>query len=695
MKINRRKFITLTGAAGGGLVLGFNWTQAIAEPKPGSKLEVSINAYIKYSTDGAITILSPNPEIGQGIKTSMPMIVAEELDVDWNKVSIEQAPLDTNNYTRQVAGGSGSIRSGWNALREAGATVRQLFIESAADVWQVEPDSCETNVGSVLHRASGKTVKYEELIDVAIARKLPEKINLKEKQDYSLLGSRIKNCDARAIATGQMKYGIDTVRAGMKYAAIIHPPSFGATLKSYDSSELQKLFPSVAVYDFDNNIAIVGSSTWEVFSAKKAIKITWESNNNENSDKLKEEMVRQLDSNKLTKLVNKGNTAKAFSAADQILEAEYYSPILPHATMEPMNFFAHVTDEKIELYGPIQTPENTRRAVAKKLQVSESKITIGLTRMGGGFGRRLKGDFVIEAVMISKLSGFPINLVWTREDDMTAGVYKPSTLHRYKASVKNGELTGWEVTGIGLVGKRVLDKINFPVGAISNIQLRTGNVKSKVTIGPWRAPNHNFLAFSEQTFLDEIATNLDKDPIEMRLQMLSDVKWSKYDVKRLQTVILKVREMSEWENRGDRHLGFAAYYSYHSYVAMVAEVSVTDGKITVEDYFAAVDCGQVINLSGAEAQIEGAINDALGHSLFGEMLINNGAATANNFHQYQLGRINTAPKNITISFIESEYEPTGLGEPGMPPTPPALVNAIYQATGKRYYELPLKNHGII
>ena len=689
----------LTGASAGSLVLGFSWTQALAMPLSQNTAEVPINAYIKYGVDGSVTIMSPNPEIGQGVKTSMPMIVAEELDVDWSKVTIEQAALDTVNYKRQVAGGSGSIQKGWKTLREAGATVRQLFIETAAQQWQVDASDCETKAGQVLHQATGKVINYEALIEAAKSRKLPTKVKLKDSKDFALLGSRINNCDARAIATGQVKYGMDTVRPGMKYAAIVHPPFFGGELVSYDKQALKKSFPEVTVYDFDNNVALVGSSTWQVFSAKKAIKIKWTGSNDENTDNIKAAMVKKLDSRKNKIVFNKGNIARAFKGADNVLEAHYYTPILPHATMEPMNFFADVTEQKIDLYGPIQTPEGSRKKVAEMLGVSESKINIELTRMGGGFGRRLNGDFVLEAAMISKLSGFPIKLVWTREDDMTAGTYKSSTLHRYRASIKEGELIGWDLSGVGLesdlVSARPVDKNNFPVGTIDNINLRMGNVKSSASMGYWRAPNHNFLAFSEQAFLDEIASSLNKDPIEMRLQMLSKAKKVKYRANRFKAVIRKVKEISDWDNRGERHFGFAAYYSYRTYVAMVAEVSLINGKIQIENYFAAVDCGQVVNLSGAEAQIEGAINDCLGHSLHGELLINQGAATANNFHQYQLGRINTSPKNINIAFIENDKAPTGLGEPGMAPTAPALVNAIFQATGKRYYELPLNKHGIV
>jgi len=695
MKIDRRKFLKISGAtSAGALVIGINWFGTNSKEAP--LVETSLNGYIKYMTDGKVIIMSPNPEIGQGVKTAMPMIVAEELDVNWENVIIEQAPLDTKSYKRQVAGGSGSIRGSYKTLRQAGATVRQLFVESAAQDWEVSVKECTTNAGQVIHSKSGKKINYEDLISLAQKRSLPTNIQLKKADEFSIIGTTKGNFDSEAIVKGEMKYGIDTVMSRMKYATVIHSPAFEGKYMSHDDDDAKRAYPNIKIYVVDNTVGIVGTNTWEVFQAKKLIKVEWQSNNNEGSIAQRAKMREMISQNQLKEKAYAGDLMSAISDADDVLEATYYTPFLPHNTMEPMNFYANVSGNKVHLLGPIQTPEGTSKKVSKELGISLENIKLELTRMGGGFGRRLKNDFVLEAAKLSKLSGSPVKLIWSREEDMTGGYYKPATLHQYRASIKNEVLTGWEVKGVGMKSSRSLDEKNFPVGAVDHLKLASNTASSKVSTSAWRAPNHNFLGFSEQSFLDEVAEKVGKDAIVFRLEMLDKVQGkTKYDVSRMKGVVSKVRDISGWENSKDRKLGFAAYWSYMTYVSIVAEVSESNGKIKVEQMYAAVDCGQVINRSGAEAQIQGAMIDAIGHAFYGEMKIKDGKPQSQNFHNYRLGRMSCAPKQVSIVFIENDKDPTGLGEPGMAPTTPAVVNALYKATGKRYYQLPLSQYGIV
>ena len=697
MKIDRRKFLKISGAgSAGALVIGFSWPSLAKGVLGQEGAAKQLNAYIKYLTNGSVIIMAPNPEIGQGVKTSMPMIVAEELDVNWDKVVIEQAPLDTSKYTRQTAGGSGSIRTSYQTLRQAGATVRQIFVDAAAKKWGVSSSQCTTKEGVVFDSKSDKSVKYEELIEIAKGMDLPKEVSLKSPEDFKIIGQRKVNYDAKAIVQGEMKYGMDTVMLNMKYATIIHAPAFGAKYVSHDDTEMKKQFPMTATYKIPDGVAIVGDNTWQVFQAKKLVKVTWQGGSIESSEsqrKLLEEMIKKEDVK--DKKVS-GDIQTAFTQADQVLEATYFTPFLPHNTMEPMNFYADVSDGKAHLLGPIQTPEGASKRVSKELGIPLENINLELTRMGGGFGRRLSNDFVMEAAWISKTAGVPIKLVWSREDDMTGGLYKPATLHKYRASIKSGKLTGWEALAIGMQSPRALDENNFPVGAVKNIRVASNQAKTEVTTFAWRAPNHNYLGFSEQTFLDEIAEKLGKDAITHRLELLDGISGDvKYDAARLRGVTTKVRDISGWGKDKTRKLGFAAYFSYSSYVAIVAEVVESSGKISVEKVYAVADCGQVINRLGAEAQIQGAIIDAIGHAFYGEIKIKDGQPQSQNFHNYRLGRMSCAPKYIEVTFVENGDAPTGLGEPGMPPTAPAVVNAIYQTTGKRYYELPLSKYGIV
>ncbi|MGK7395209.1 MAG: molybdopterin cofactor-binding domain-containing protein [Candidatus Cyclobacteriaceae bacterium M3_2C_046] len=688
----------VTSAAGGGLLLGFNWfaNKAMADPATAAQY-YEPNAYLKIAPDGLITIMSPNPEVGQNIKTALPMIVGEELDVDWSKVIIEQAPLDTEKYSRQVAGGSGSIRHGWDFLREAGATARRLLLETAAREWKANPADCYTEKGQVIHKPTGKKLSYGELSGKAASVEIPEDVKLKDPSEYKILGTRIPNSDNKLIVTGKLKYGSDTKREGMFTAMVARPPAFGKKIKSYDDTATKALPGIEKVIRFDESIAVLGTETWQIQKGLDALKIEWEDGEKlENTYEHFEEFQQLVEKDAPEPKRKDGDVKQAFDQAAKVVEAHFEIPFLPHAPMEPMNFFAHVRPDGVELYGPTQTPANARRAVSKLLDVPEEKITVMMTRMGGGFGRRLRTDFATEAAMISHLAQAPVNVIWTREDDMQGGFYRPQGLYKYRAAIdNNNELSAWHLRAAAINSGNATRPNNFPAGAVKNFQVDYHQVNSNITIGAWRAPNHNVIALTEESFLDDIAHTLQKDPVQFRLELLDRAASNPagkvdYDVKKYKNVIELVAERSGWGKAKPDSIaqGFGAHFSFGSYVAQVADVSVEDGKINIHKVTCVVDCGQVINLSGAENQLEGGIIDGLGHAMFGELTFNNGMADQKNFDTYRLIKMMDAPPEIDIYFVPSTERPQGLGEPGMPPIAGAVANAIFNATGVRITKLP-------
>ncbi|MBD8489350.1 xanthine dehydrogenase family protein molybdopterin-binding subunit [Echinicola sp. CAU 1574] len=697
--MNRRGFMKVSLASGGGMLLGFSWLGACNNSSGEGVIheQVDFNAFVKIDSSGMVTLMSPNPEIGQGVKTSLPMIVAEELDVDWKNVKIEQAGLDTEKYSRQVAGGSGSIRSSWDSFRKAGATARVMLINAAAAAWGVESSSCYTSAGSVYHKDSDKQFKYGDLVNSAVAQKVPEDVPLKSPGTYKLLGKRIANVDNDAIVTGKQLYGIDTKREGMKYVCISRPPAFGQELVSYDSTESLKVSGVEKVIDFDHKIAVLANNTWAAMQGVKALKIEW--TGNESFDSTKDYLTNfkkalETKSNQDPKR-NDGNIDTAFEGVEEIISLDFEAPFLPHNTLEPMNFFADVKTDSAELYGPIQTPERTRKRVAEQIGIPEEKIQLGLTRMGGGFGRRLMSDFVEEAAMVSKLAQVPVNVIWTREDDMGGGFYRPMGYYRYKAALDaDHNLIAWHHDSIGCSGN-LSRQDNFPAGAVENFRVDSRLYETPVTTGPWRAPNHNFIAFTEESFVDEIANRTGKDPLTFRLELLKQAEDNPvgkvdYDTERYANVLKKVADMAGWNKvKPDGiYQGLAAHFSFGSYVAEVVELEkMNDGKLKIKKVYCAVDCGIVINKSGAETQVEGGIIDGLGHALYGEITLTNGKADQLNFDQYRLIKMKEVPE-IEVHFIQSDESPMGLGEPGLPPAGAALANAVFAAINVRLTAQP-------
>ncbi len=736
-KLNRRSFLKVSALAGGGMVLSFNW---LAGCKPTAKEELlampkewfELNSYIKIGENGAVTLFSPNPEFGSNVKTSMPMILAEELDTDWKNVLVEQADFYPERYDRQFTGGSQGIRQGWKPLRTAGATARAMLIAAAAQTWNVPAGEITTSAGILEHKASGKKAHYGEMASLAAAMDVPEEVTLKETKDFKIIGNSKKNVDGQKIVTGKPIFALDHKVEGMKYAAIVHPPAFGMKLKSFDKSSvggmagIQDVFPiQLFKADYGRNffdtttfpeiLAIVGNSTWEVMQAKKSLAVEWENAPEstfpmagrggntmkvtvpaglENTNGHKERMKEYIQ--KPGNVVRRdGDPEGAFKKAAKVFERTYSAPFLAHNTMEPMNAFADVKGDKAVVYGPTQAPESIMGTLVQALGLPKENIQINLARMGGGFGRRAYSHHLVEAALISQKIQAPVKMVYTREDDMTAGVYRPAYSATYRAALdENNNLLALHVKAGG-IPETPLHADRFPAGALDNYLAEAWDIPSNITIGAFRAPRSNFIAGAEQSFLDELAEEMGKDPIEFRLELLKRAETNPvgerndYDPKRYAGVLELVRDKSNWKTpQANVHRGVSAYFCHNSYVAEVVDTVIKNNQPVVENVYAAVDCGIVVNPDAAANMGEGAIVDGIGNAFFGELAFENGVPTKSNFDTYRMIRHKEAPKKIEVHFVENNEDPTGLGEPLFPPVFAAVANSLYKATGKRYYEQP-------
>tara|TARA_R110002051_G_scaffold69304_1_gene124606 strand:- start:29720 stop:31969 length:2250 start_codon:yes stop_codon:yes gene_type:complete len=732
---NRRSFLKSSTLAGGGLMLGFSWL-ASCKPTPEQiknmpKEWFEINGYLKIADNGIVTIMSPNPEIGQNVKTSMPMIVAEELDIDWENVIVEQAPLNTAIFKRQLAGGSQSIRAGWEALRMAGATARYMLIAAAAAAWEVPTTEVTTAAGMLYHKASNRSTGYGEMASAAATMTVPEEVALKEVTNFKIIGTSRKNVDGNKIITGKPLYGIDIQKEGMLIAMIEHPPAFGMKLKSFDASKTKSMSGIKDVFQmqtfqddykmnafditaFKDLIVVVGATTWEVMQAKKALQIEWEKapdvstkmdmfgqdmevnfpSGLENTATHMELMTKQAGLKQ--QIVRKdGNPEAVFKKAAKVIERSYSCPFLAHNTMEPMNFYADVTADKAELIGPIQTPEFMEKSVSERLGLPLEKIDIQMTRMGGGFGRRLYGHYLTEAGVISQKMKCPIKLVYSREDDMTMGVYRPAYHAFYRAALDaNNNLIAFHVRAGG-IPESPLVADRFPAGAVENYLAEEWTLDSNITVGAFRAPRSNFIAGAEQSFLDEVAEIAEKDPIEFRLELLNKAKnnpvgeHNDYDPERYAGVLELVKEKSGWGGqRPNLYRGVSAYFCHNSYVAQVLDLVMENNQPVVQKVTAAIDCGIVVNPDAASNLAEGGAVDGIGHAMYSGMTFKEGVPEQKNFDTYRLIRHSEAPKAIDIHFVKSDIDPTGLGEPPFPPIMGALASALYKATGQRHYHQP-------
>lgn len=733
--INRRSFLKATALAGGGMMLSFSWL-ASCNPSPEEAMSMpkewfELNSYIKIGENGRVTLMAPNPEFGSNVKTSLPMILADELDVDWKNVIVEQADFFPERFERQFTGGSQSVRQGWKILRTAGAVGRQMLISAAAQTWKVPEKEITTASGTLHHKTSGKKISYGEIAAKAATLPIPEEVKLKDVKDFKIIRTSRKNVDGAKIVSGKPLFTLDYKQEGMLIAMIAQPPAFGLTVKSVDDTAARSMPGIKDIFsiktlpdDYERNafdtasftelVVVVGNSTWEVMNARKALKVEWEKTPSAEivvsawGSKNKVNIPAGLESTSVHKqrmlemakkpgkvLRKDGDPENAFRSAAKVIERTYTAPYLAHNAMEPVNCFAHVTADRADIYGPIQAPEFTMQSLIARLGLPKEKIHIRLARMGGGFGQRAYGHHLLEAAVISQKMNAPVKLMYTREDDMRYGIYRPTYTATYKAGLdKNNNLIAFQVKGGGIPEHPVAAN-RFPAGAVENYLAEGWEIDSNITIGAFRAPRSNFIAGAEQSFLDEVAELAGKDPIEFRLELLDRAKKNPvgkdndYDADRYAGVLKLVRDKSNWNQAPSGvHRGVAAYFCHNTYVAEVLELKMKNTVPAVEKVYAAVDCGIVINPDAAVNMGEGGIVDGIGNALFGELTFADGVPEKQNFDKYRLIRQKESPRSIEIHFVQNDQDPTGLGEPLFPPIFAAVANAMYRATGQRYYEQP-------
>jgi len=729
--------------AGGGLMISFRgWSRLSLEDKINDadlpEQWYELTGYIKITPDNIIKILCPNPEFGQNVMTSLPMIVGEELDADWQKLVVEMGPHDNVKLGPQFTGGSNSVRMYWKPLRDAGAAARHMLIEAAAQTWSVPADEVTTKAGMLYHEKSGKSGNYGDFASKASGLAIPKGVKLKDAQNFNIVRNSKKNVEGLKIVTGKPLFGLDYTHEGMLIAMIEHPPAFGKKLKSFDASEALKMpgikdVFSMKLYEegyeqagfdtrtFNDLLVVVGNTTWEVMNARKKLKVTWEpiSETKETiggmrgkrevivpagleSTSIQLAKMAEYSKKPAQQLRKDGDPETAFKNAAQVLERTYTAPFLAHNCMEPMNSFAHVTDEKALIVIPHQAPGWIEPTLSKILNLPADKIEIQMSRMGGGFGLRAYGHYVTEAALISKKVKAPVKLVYSREDDMTYGIYRPMYTATYRAALDaNKNLIAFHVKGGG-IPEHPVHANRFPAGAVDNYLAEGWEIPSNITIGAFRAPRSNFNAAAEQSFLDELAELMGKDPIDFRLELLKRAKENPvgknndYDADRYAGVLKLLKEKSGWNKPENKKYsrGVAAYFCHNSYAGHVVDVVKRDGQPYVERVFSAVDCGIVVNPDSATNMVQGAVVDGIGNAFYGGLTHKEGAPEQNNLNRYRIIRMKEAPKKIEVHFVQNDIDPTGLGEPPFPPVFGAVANAIYKNTGKRYYDQPYLNEAL-
>ncbi|HEU5219137.1 MAG TPA: molybdopterin cofactor-binding domain-containing protein, partial [Gemmatimonadales bacterium] len=712
--MSRREFLRVTAIAGGGILLGSSF-QRLAAAAAGLREGGELNAFIRIMPDGIVTIIAKNPEIGQGVKTMLPMIIADELDVDWTSVRIEQAPLDTVRFTAQSAGGSTATPNNWLPMRRVGAAGRTMLVAAAAATWGVPDAECETASGAVLHKASGRSLKYGELLEKAATLTPPalDTVTLKDPAKFRIIGRPARGVDTHAIVTGTPLYGIDVTVPGMLCAVFEKCPVFAGTVAGANLDEVRAL-PGVrqvfvveggtALNGLLSGVAILGDTWWAARKARESLKVTW----NEGATAAQSsagfaaraaELSTQAPQRSLRK---DGDPDAALAAASTQVRAEYFYPFIAHASLEPQNCTARFADGTLEIWAPTQSPQNGRTLVSRTLSIPEESITIHLTRSGGGFGRRLNNDYMVEAAAIAKQAGVPVKLLWTREDDTRHDFYRPAGFHYLAGGVDgSGKLVAWKNHFVSFgEGERFapsagLGPTEFPQRFVPHYALDSSVMPFGVPTGFLRAPVSNGVAFVIQSFLDELAHAAGKDPLQFRLDLLAGgAAGEGLDPARMRGVLELVAAKSGWAARQlprGTGMGVAFHYSHRGHFAEVVQATVSrQGVVKVDKVWVAGDIGsEVINPLNAENQVQGSVLDGIAEALGQEITIEKGRTVQSNFHQFPLLRlVQAAP--VDVSFRKTDFPPTGLGEPALPPVVPALCNAIFEATGKRIRSLPLK-----
>lgn len=710
--LNRRAFLKVSLLASGALAIGVHWASASGTDQLPDGTWAP-NLYVRINRDGTVTILSKNPEAGQGVKTAFPMVVAECLEVDWNDINVEQVPLD-DRYGRQVVGGSYGTPDGWDDLRIAGTGALYLLQAAAANQWAVPVSECSAKSGVIHHKGSNRSVPYKELLDSAAALPVPEISELKLKsrpEDFTLLGTFVPGVDNRRIFTGQPLYGCDTRLEGMLYAVFEKCPNFGGKVLSANVAQIRELPGITHAFVVDGTsdltglmpgVAIVAETWWQANTARDQLQVNWQTSQSDSTADY-DRQAKALTTGPGETLRADGDVESAFDSAAKIIQASYYYPFVSHANLEPQNCTALFHESgKMELWAPSQNPKSGRALVAEVLEIPEDRIHVNLTRIGGGFGRRLRNDFMVEAAWIARIVRRPVQLQWTREDDMRHDFYRPAGWHHFKAGIDDrGRMTGFDHHFItfGKDGRPVsgagLSPGHYPAGLVPNFRLRQSLIDSHVPTGPWRSPGHSAYCFAYQSFFDEVALAAERDPLEFRLDLLSrSFGEPPIDLERSSATLRIAAEKAGWgrDPGPNRGLGMAFHFDHGGFVSHVAEVVAMGSGIKVEKVWSGIDVGPVLNLSGARNQVEGCVIDALSTAQQ-EITFADGAVEQSNFYDYDLLRIGQDPE-IECHFIQSDHSPTGLGEPPIAPATPAITNAIFAATGTRIRELPFGRAGI-
>jgi isoquinoline 1-oxidoreductase beta subunit len=744
--LSRREFVRVGAAAGGGLVVAFAWPAAAAgsgaphpleagtrSPAEVGALPFEPNAFLRIGADGSVVLVAPRPEMGQGVRTALPMLVAEELEVEWEAVRIEQADAGerferyAGHSMGQYVGGSASVWSSWEPLRRAGAVARTLLVAAAAGRLGVAPEECRARAGRVLHAFSGRSLAYGELASEAAELPVPDptEVPLKDPSVFRIVGTARRNVDAPEIARGRMTFGLDVRVPGMLFASVERAPSFGARIRDVDSAAAHRVRGVVDIVEIDPEawdgypegsprpaagVAVVADSTWAAIQGRKALRIRWTegTGRSASTEEFWSQCERRVRAVPERVMRRDGDAAGMLAKADAIIEAEYRVPFLAHAQIEPMSCTARVAEGRCELWAPTQNPTAARQAAAAVAGIDPAAVTLHFTRMGGAFGRRFYPDFVAEAVRVSKSVGRPVQVVWTREDDIRHGFYRPAGLHLLRASLgRDGLPEAWShhlanaarYVYLGRdaeAGAGELYPGDFPAGHVPHFELAYSSVPSEIPRGQWRAIAYSSNVFVVESFLDELSRAAGTDPLTYRVALLdrrsADAAGDRRGATaRLRRVLETAARSAGWsrprpEGRGR---GLACSYANGAFAAHIAEVSVDpEGRPVVHRVVSAVDPGRAVNPAGVRAQVEGSIVMGISTALGESITVSRGRVEQGNFDDYPLLRIDRAPE-IEVHIVASEVRPDGMGEGALPPVAPAVANALFDAVGVRVRRLPI------
>jgi isoquinoline 1-oxidoreductase beta subunit len=710
--VNRRDFIRLSAVSSLGLVIGI--------PKLGLTADAvaELHPLIRIDADGSITLYAQNPELGQGVKTALPMIIAEELDVAWDTIRVEQAAWDTR-LDNQFSGGSLSIRVNYTAMRQAGATARALLLAAASRRLNRPAKSLATQGGYVVDAATGKKLGYGELADAAALLPIPEDPPLKSEDDFTLIGTSVPDVDMRPMLTGSQEYSSDLRLPDMLYAVVRRCPHGDGQPVSFDATAA-KTVPGVAAFhmlknvdhggriilpncpNFVSGVAVLATNTWAALEGARELEVEWDMpDQGDDIDELMQKFEHALD-DESTIVRRDGDEV----GADADIDVVYRLPYLAHVPMEPMNCTASVVGDTAEVWAPTQNPPMAAEAVAKVLGIPQENVTIHVMRSGGAFGRRYYGDFIMDTVLLARQFGRPVKVVWSREDDVRHDYFRPANVQRVRASMRDGRVSEWHQKVVSHPREIYLERdgspaeihnFEFPAGFVPNLLFEYGLVPARIPLGQWRATEHSGNVFVVSSAIDELAHARGVDPVAFWLTLIGDEQYVqvredfRFDAFRLRHVVELAAEKADWGTplpKG-KGRGIAASYNQGAWVAEVAEVTVRDNSVSVDRIVCAIDCGRVINPQGARNQVEGGIVEGLSAALYGRITVRDGIVQESNFHDYPFCRMREIP-GIDVHLVESTDAPRGLGEGPLPPVAPAITNAIFAATGNRIRELPIR-----